>query len=66
MEESWRTPSSPPPSPESPDAGAGEDTDGFLIRRTAVDFGVSLVTNMKCAALLAMALERVKSFHIRR
>jgi hypothetical protein len=41
------------------------DTDGFLMRRTAVDFGVSLITNMKAAALLALALERVRSFHIR-
>lgn len=40
-------------------------TDGYLIRRTAIDFGVSLITNLKCAALLSLALERVKAFHIR-
>ena len=36
-------------------------TDGYLIRRTAVDFGVSLITNVKCAVLLSLALERVKT-----
>ena len=40
-------------------------TDGYLIRRTAIDFGVSLITNSKVAALLALSLERCKSFHIR-
>jgi carbamoyl-phosphate synthase large subunit len=40
-------------------------TDGFLIRRAAVDFGVSLITNVKCAILLSLALERVKTFNIR-
>jgi len=40
-------------------------TDGYLIRRSAVDFGVSLITNIKCAALLCMALDRVKTWHIR-
>lgn len=50
------------------DPGIGEKdgaTDGFLIRRTAIDFGVSLLTNDKCAILLSLALERVKRFHIR-
>ena len=40
-------------------------TDGYLIRRTAIDFGVSLITNVKCAVLLSLALGRVKTFHIR-
>ena len=40
-------------------------TDGYLIRRTAVDFGCSLITNVKCAVLLSLALERVKTFHVR-
>lgn len=40
-------------------------TDGFAIRRTAIDYGVSLITNVKCAILLSLALERVKAFHIR-
>jgi len=40
-------------------------TDGYLIRRTAVDFGVSLVTNTKVAILLSLALEKTKTFHIR-
>lgn len=40
-------------------------TDGYLIRRTAVDFGVSLLTNVKCAVLLSLALERCKTFHVR-
>ena len=40
-------------------------TDGYLIRRTAVDFGVSLITNTKVAALLSLALVRVKTFHIK-
>ena len=49
-----------------PEAGDKElVTDGYLIRRCAVDFGVSLITNIKVAALLALSLERVKSFHIK-
>eukprot|EP00903_Cladosiphon_okamuranus_P012119 g11371.t1 len=31
---------------------------GYLIRRSAVDFGVSLITNVKCASLLADSLIR--------
>ncbi|CAM9239741.1 unnamed protein product [Pylaiella littoralis] len=31
---------------------------GYLIRRSAVDFGVSLITNVKCASLLADSLVR--------
>jgi len=47
------------------EAGDREITDGYLIRRAAVDYGVSLITNVKAAMLLGVALERVKSFHIR-
>ena len=35
-----------------------EVTSGYLIRRTAVDFGCSLLTNIKCAILFVEALER--------
>lgn len=31
---------------------------GYLIRRSAVDFGVSLITNVKCASLLVDSLVR--------
>eukprot|EP00904_Undaria_pinnatifida_P012342 jgi/Undpi1/8238/HiC_scaffold_25.g10708.m1 len=31
---------------------------GYLIRRSSVDFGVSLITNVKCASLLADSLVR--------
>ena len=53
-----------------PESGDKEGTtDGFRIRRAAVDFGVSLVTNAKCAVLLSIALEkfaqRVGGFSIR-
>jgi hypothetical protein len=40
-------------------------TDGYLMRRTAVDFGVSLITNVKNAVLLSYALEKVKTYHIK-
>jgi hypothetical protein len=67
---------SSPANPSSPTNGVGHGrssaaggdssiTDGYLIRRTAIDFGVSLITNTKVAVLLALALERVKSFHIK-
>jgi carbamoyl-phosphate synthase large subunit/carbamoyl-phosphate synthase small subunit len=36
-----------------------ENTQGYLVRRAAVDFGVSLITNVKCANLLAQSLERI-------
>ena len=43
-----------------PETGDKESiTDGFQIRRTAVDFGVSLITNAKCAVLLSLALEKL-------
>ena len=35
-----------------------EITSGYIIRRAAVDFDVSLVTNVKCAVYLAECLER--------
>jgi len=35
-----------------------EITSGYLIRRAAVDFGVSLVTNIKCANYLVEGMER--------
>jgi carbamoylphosphate synthase large subunit len=41
------------------------DTDGYLIRRAAIDFGVSLITNTKLAILLSIALERVPKYTIR-
>ncbi|KAA0146885.1 hypothetical protein FNF29_07766 [Cafeteria roenbergensis] len=33
-------------------------SDGYLVRRAAVDFGVSLITNIKCAVLLCAALHK--------
>ena len=64
-----------PTPPAGSSGGSAEDggpggrdlsvTDGYLIRRTAIDFGVSLITNSKVASLLALSLERVKSFHIK-
>lgn len=35
-----------------------EISSGYLIRRSAVDFGISLVTNLKCAVWLAQSMER--------
>jgi carbamoyl-phosphate synthase large subunit len=40
----------------SPEKGASEITDGYLIRRRAVEFGVPIVTNMALAERLASAL----------
>jgi Carbamoyl-phosphate synthase L chain, ATP binding domain/MGS-like domain len=37
-----------------------EVTAGYIMRRTAVDFDVSLVTNVKCANMLAECLDRGK------
>jgi hypothetical protein len=42
-----------------------EITSGYLMRRTAVDFGVGLITNVKCAALLVDSLMRQKDDVIR-
>lgn len=36
----------------------GEVTSGYIMRRAAVDFGVSLITNIKCAIMFAEAMER--------
>jgi len=47
-----------------PESGDKEGTtDGFRIRRAAVDFNVSLITNAKCAVLLSIALEKHFSRH---
>lgn len=35
-----------------------EITSGYIMRRAAVDFGVSLITNVKCAVFFAEALEK--------
>lgn len=35
-----------------------EITAGYIMRRAAVDFGVSLITNVKCAVMLAEALDK--------
>lgn len=46
----------------------GEITSGYIMRRAAVDFGVSLITNVKCAVMFAEALDRnhakIKCRHI--
>jgi len=39
-------------------ANRSEITDGYLIRRTAVDYGISLITNLKGAILLAASLKK--------
>jgi carbamoyl-phosphate synthase/aspartate carbamoyltransferase len=36
----------------------GEITSGYIMRRAAVDFGASLITNVKCALFFAEAMER--------
>jgi carbamoyl-phosphate synthase/aspartate carbamoyltransferase len=36
----------------------GDITPGYLLRRAAVDFGVSLITNVKCAIMFAEAMEK--------
>ncbi len=36
----------------------GEITSGYIMRRAAVDFGVSLITNIKCAVMFAEAMDR--------
>jgi hypothetical protein len=43
-----------------PETGDKESaTDGYRIRRAAVDFGVPLITNAKCAVMLSLALEKL-------
>jgi carbamoyl-phosphate synthase large subunit len=41
-----------------------ELTSGYQIRRAAVDFGVSLINNIKCALLFAQAMQKVKKLEI--
>ena len=38
-----------------------EITAGYLMRRNAVDFGISLITNIKCAVMLCEGLYRNKT-----
>jgi carbamoylphosphate synthase large subunit/anthranilate/para-aminobenzoate synthase component II len=38
----------------------GEVTSGYIMRRAAVDFGCSLITNIKCAIMFAEAMEQGK------
>ncbi|GMI07648.1 hypothetical protein TrVE_jg13123 [Triparma verrucosa] len=42
-----------------------EITSGYILRRASVDFGSSLVTNIKCAVMLAEALEQDKADTVR-
>jgi carbamoyl-phosphate synthase large subunit len=42
-----------------------ELTDGYLIRRAAVDFNVSLLTNIKTAVLFAHAIDKVRKISIK-
>ena len=53
----------------SDDSAKGEVTAGYILRRAAVDFGVSLITNIKCAIMFAEALEKkhdiIATKHIR-
>jgi carbamoyl-phosphate synthase/aspartate carbamoyltransferase len=48
----------------TPDPGAGGLTDGYIMRRAAVDFGVSLMVNIKCAILLITALHKKKELSV--
>ncbi|KUF98785.1 URA2 protein [Phytophthora nicotianae] len=41
-----------------------ELTSGYKIRRAAVDFGVSLINNIKCALLFAQAMQKVRKLEI--
>lgn len=48
-----------------PDSFNTEDaTDGYQIRRCATDFGVSLITNVKCAVAFVSAMHQVKEMPI--
>jgi len=42
-----------------------EITVGYSMRRTAVDFGIPLVTNIKCAILLVEALAKHKGISVK-
>ena len=51
-----------PRTPSKKIAGSGSGlSDGYAMRRLAVDFGISLITNVKCLELLSSALIKVKS-----
>lgn len=39
-----------------------EITAGYILRRASVDFGSALITNVKCAAMLAESLEAAPGF----
>lgn len=43
------------PSPSNPDSQVVSD--GFLVRRKSVEFGVSIITNLELADTIAEALE---------
>jgi carbamoyl-phosphate synthase/aspartate carbamoyltransferase len=48
-----------------PDGSSRDEvSNGYLIRRAAVDFGVSLINNVKCATLFAQAVQKVKKLEI--
>ncbi|EQC32261.1 aspartate carbamoyltransferase [Saprolegnia diclina VS20] len=48
-----------------PDSGNRQGaSDGYLIRRASVDFGISLINNIKCAIMLTTAMEKVKKLEI--
>jgi carbamoyl-phosphate synthase large subunit len=49
--------------PESNDSV--ELTDGYQMRRCAVDFDVALLTNIKCATLFVSSLACVKKLHVK-
>ena len=46
------------------DAGDDDISDGYLIRRATVDFGISMLTNIKTATLFIQALARKSSLKI--
>lgn len=41
-----------------------EQTNGYIIRRLAIDFNTTLITNTKCAVLFVQALKRVLIFSL--
>ncbi|KAL0590019.1 hypothetical protein ABG067_001986 [Albugo candida] len=48
-----------------PEGNSGDEiSNGYLIRRTAVDFGISLINNAKCAILFAQAVQKVHKLEI--
>jgi carbamoyl-phosphate synthase/aspartate carbamoyltransferase len=46
------------------EGGDDEVTAGYVIRRTAVDFGLSMLTNIKTAVLFCAALERYQGIKV--